>query len=63
MIRVKSTFRPDPPAEKNLFDPTPLMSRELTLFRVYDDVYVFQLQLLASFPLEAGRDPRRAAIE
>ena len=59
VFRVNATFRPDPPAKKNPFDPTPLMSRELTLFRVYDDFYVFQLQLLASFPLEAGRDPDR----
>ncbi|CAG7849480.1 SubName: Full=Related to Protein scd2/ral3 {ECO:0000313/EMBL:CCA74015.1} [Serendipita indica DSM 11827] len=59
VFRVNATFRPDPPAKKNPFDPAPLMSRELTLFRVYDDFYVFQIQLLASFPVEAGRDPDR----
>jgi bud emergence protein 1 len=59
LFRIDATFRPDPPAKKNPFDPNPTMSRELTLFRVYDDFYVFQIQLLAAFPIEAGRDPER----
>lgn len=59
LFRINATFRPDPPAQTNPFDPTPVMSRELTLFRVYDDFYVFQLELLRTFPIEAGRDPNR----
>lgn len=59
LFRVNATFRPDPPAKKNPFDPTPHMSRELTLFRAYEDFYVFQIQLLSAFPIEAGRDPER----
>lgn len=59
LFRINATFRPDPPAKTNPFDPSPAMSRELTLFRVYDDFYVFQLELLRTFPVEAGRDPNR----
>jgi bud emergence protein 1 len=59
LFRVNATFRPDPPVKPNPFDPTPTMSRELTLFRVYDDFYVFQIHLLRAFPVEAGRDPDR----
>ena len=59
LFRINATFRPDPPTKTNPFDPTPTMSRELTLFRVYDDFYVFQLELLRTFPIEAGRDPNR----
>ena len=56
--RINATFRPDPPSSPTSpFDPAPLMTRELTLFRVYEDFYVFQIQLLEAFPLEAGRDP------
>ncbi|KAG8833723.1 bud emergence protein 1, partial [Serendipita sp. 399] len=57
VFRINATFKPDSPAKKNPFDPNPPMSRELTLFRVYDDFYVFQIHLLRTFPIEAGRDP------
>ncbi|KAG9052315.1 bud emergence protein 1 [Serendipita sp. 407] len=57
VFRINATFKPDAPPTKNPFDPTPHMSRELTLFRVYDDFYVFQIHLLRTFPIEAGRDP------
>jgi bud emergence protein 1 len=58
--RINATFRPDPPSSSTSpFDSTPLMGRELTLFRVYEDFYVFQIKLLESFPQEAGRDPDR----
>ena len=58
--RINATFRPDPPSNPtNPFDFTPIMARELTLFRVYEDFYVFQIKLLEAFPLEAGRDPNR----
>lgn len=58
--RINATFRPDPPSSPTSpFDPAPLMTRELTLFRVYEDFYVFQIQLLEAFPIEAGRDPDR----
>jgi bud emergence protein 1 len=56
--RINATFQPDPPSiSTSPFDSTPLMARELTLFRVYEDFYVFQIKLLEEFPLEAGRDP------
>ena len=58
--RINATFRPDPSSSPTSpFDPAPLMARELTLFRVYEDFYVFQIQLLEAFPIEAGRDPDR----
>lgn len=58
--RINATFRPDPPSgSANPFDTTPIMTRELTLFRVYEDFYVFQIRLLEAFPIEAGRDPDR----
>ena len=58
--RINATFRPNPPSSStNPFDTTPLMARELTLFRIYEDFYVFQIKLLEAFPLEAGRDPDR----
>jgi bud emergence protein 1 len=58
--RINATFRPDPPSSPTSpFDPAPLMARELTLFRVYEDFYVFQIKLLEAFPIEAGRDPDR----
>ena len=58
--RINATFRPDPPSSPTSpFDTTPIMARELTLFRVYEDFYVFQIKLLESFPIEAGRDPDR----
>ena len=58
--RINATFQPDPlSGAASPFDPNPIMARELTLFRVYEDFYVFQIRLLEAFPIEAGRDPDR----
>lgn len=45
-FQINAKFQPDDPA---------LPIRHLILFRVYDDFYDFQVTLLDTFPVEAGR--------
>lgn len=45
-FQINAEFQPDDPA---------LPIRHLILFRVYDDFYDFQVTLLDTFPVEAGR--------
>ncbi|KAJ4472150.1 hypothetical protein J3R30DRAFT_3379845 [Lentinula aciculospora] len=52
-FRVDAIFQPYPPAGQ---DSLP-NSKQLILFRVYNDFYDFQVSLLNTFPREAGRQP------
>ncbi|KAJ3743392.1 scd2/ral3 [Lentinula detonsa] len=52
-FRVNAIFQPYPPPGQ---DSLP-NSKQLILFRVYNDFYDFQVSLLDSFPREAGRQP------
>ncbi|KAJ3790681.1 scd2/ral3 [Lentinula aff. detonsa] len=52
-FRVNAVFQPYPPPGQ---DSLP-NSKQLILFRVYNDFYDFQVSLLDSFPREAGRQP------
>lgn len=45
-FQINAEFQPDDPS---------LPARHLILFRVYDDFYDFQVALLDTFPVEAGR--------
>ncbi|KZW04385.1 hypothetical protein EXIGLDRAFT_828262 [Exidia glandulosa HHB12029] len=51
-FRINAVFQPEDP---NGGDPLPAL--QLVLFRVYDDFYDFQITLLDTFPVEAGRAP------
>lgn len=51
-FRINATFQPYGRPGSNL--PP---SKQLILFRVYNDFYDFQVSLLESFPREAGRQP------
>lgn len=52
-FRIDATYQPYNPA---LPDSVP-SGKQLVLFRVYNDFYDFQVNLLDSFPREAGREP------
>ncbi|KAH7916694.1 hypothetical protein BJ138DRAFT_1074593 [Hygrophoropsis aurantiaca] len=52
-FRIDAVFQPYDPN-----DPHSLpMAKQLVLFRVYNDFYDFQVNLLETFPREAGRSP------
>lgn len=51
-FRINAVFQPEDP---NGGQPPPAL--QLVLFRVYNDFYDFQITLLDSFPIEAGREP------
>lgn len=52
-FRIDATFQPyGPPGQSRL-----PKSKQLILFRVYNDFYDFQVSLLNTFPREAGREP------
>ena len=50
-FRINALFQPDGPSEPNALPP----AKQLVLFRVYNDFYDFQVDLLNTFPIEAGR--------
>lgn len=52
-FRIHALFQPDPDPD---FDNLP-PAKQLVLFRGYNDFYDFQVNLLDSFPFEAGRVP------
>lgn len=52
-FRVNALYQPDDPSGSNSLPP----AKQLVLYRVYDDFYNFQVTLLNTFPVEAGRDP------
>jgi bud emergence protein 1 len=52
-FRIDATFQPYDPANPNSIPP----AKQLVLFRVYNDFYDFQVNLLNTFPREAGREP------
>jgi len=52
-FRIDATFQPYNPANPNSIPP----AKQLVLFRVYNDFYDFQVNLLNTFPREAGREP------
>ncbi|KAE9404439.1 hypothetical protein BT96DRAFT_877605 [Gymnopus androsaceus JB14] len=52
-FRVNAIFQPYPPPGQDTLPP----SKQLILFRVYNDFYDFQVSLLNNFPREAGRQP------
>lgn len=49
-FRINAVFQPEDPNGGG-----PLPALQLVLFRVYDDFYDFQITLLDTFPVEAGR--------
>ncbi|KAF8324463.1 uncharacterized protein EI90DRAFT_3129928 [Cantharellus anzutake] len=53
-FRLNVEFQPDPVMESSLY-PLPL---SMVLYRNYDDFYAFQLELLDTYPVEAGRKKR-----
>ncbi len=53
-FRLNIEFQPDPETESSSFPP--LVS--MVLYRNYEDFYAFQLELLDTFPVEAGRKKR-----
>ena len=52
-FRIDATFQPYNPANPRSVSP----AKQLVLFRVYNDFYDFQVNLLNTFPREAGREP------
>ncbi|CAE7128102.1 unnamed protein product [Rhizoctonia solani] len=50
-FRINARYAPYPPHDRA---PTP-PERDLVLYRVYDDFYEFQINLLDALPIEAGR--------
>ncbi|KAF9076548.1 hypothetical protein BDP27DRAFT_1414412 [Rhodocollybia butyracea] len=54
-FRVNAVFQPYPPPGQDTLPN----SKQLILFRVYNDFYDFQVSLLNAFPREAGRQPPR----
>ncbi|TDL29809.1 hypothetical protein BD410DRAFT_710403 [Rickenella mellea] len=50
-FRIGALFQPDDPSDSSTLPP----AKQLVLFRVYNDFYDFQVNLLDSFPFEAGR--------
>lgn len=53
-FRLDIEFQPDPETESSTFPPPTSM----ILYRNYEDFYAFQLELLDTFPVEAGRKKR-----
>lgn len=53
-FRLDSRYQPDP---ENEYDPPPSQIA-MVLYRNYDDFYAFQLDLLDTWPVEAGREKR-----
>lgn len=57
-FRVNAIFQP-----YALHDPSVLpQAKQLVLFRLYNDFYDFQVNLLDTFPREAGKDPSATRI-
>lgn len=54
-FRINAIYQPDGPSGSNSLPP----AKHLILFRVYNDFYDFQVNLLNVFPLEAGRGSGR----
>ncbi|KAG8691171.1 bud emergence protein 1 [Ceratobasidium sp. 423] len=50
-FRINARYAPYPPHDRAPAPP----ERDLVLYRVYDDFYVFQIALLDALPIEAGR--------
>ncbi|KIK65628.1 hypothetical protein GYMLUDRAFT_219832 [Collybiopsis luxurians FD-317 M1] len=57
-FRVNAVFQPYPPPGQDTLPN----SKQLILFRVYNDFYDFQVSLLNTFPREAGRQPPHPRI-
>ncbi|KAH8106170.1 hypothetical protein BXZ70DRAFT_420964 [Cristinia sonorae] len=57
-FRIHAVFQPYAPTESDELPP----SRELALFRSYNDFYDFQVQLLNEHPFEAGRPDKQTRI-
>jgi bud emergence protein 1 len=54
-FRLDVRYQPDPQDE---YDETPPQQIAMVLYRNYDDFYAFQLDLLDTWPVEAGREKR-----
>ncbi|KAL5527521.1 hypothetical protein ACEPAG_6322 [Sanghuangporus baumii] len=52
-FRIHALFQPDGDPGSDYLPP----AKQLVLFRVYNDFYDFQVKLLDTFPVEAGRIP------
>ncbi|EGO01611.1 hypothetical protein SERLA73DRAFT_85389 [Serpula lacrymans var. lacrymans S7.3] len=52
-FRIDSVFQPYDPKDSHQLPK----AKQLILFRVYNDFYDFQVNLLETFPREAGREP------
>lgn len=57
-FRIDATYQPYDPASPNNISH----AKQLVLFRVYNDFYDFQVNLLNTFPCEAGREPPNERI-
>lgn len=57
-FRIHAVFQPYAPLGSRDLPP----SKQLILFRVYNDFYDFQVALLDTFPREAGREPPHPRI-
>ncbi|GBE79149.1 hypothetical protein BKA93DRAFT_823954 [Sparassis latifolia] len=57
-FRVHALFQPYDPSGSNALPP----ARQLVLFRSYNDFYDFQVELLETFPQEAGRPDHASRI-
>lgn len=53
-FRIHALYQPDDPNGGGVLPP----AKQLVLFRVYNDFYAFQVNLLRLFPVEAGKEPR-----
>lgn len=51
-FRIHALFQPDDPSGSETLPP----AKHLILFRVYDDFHTFQVNLLKTFPVEAGNE-------
>lgn len=50
-FRINALYQPDDPSGSNKLPP----AKQLVLFRTYSDFYEFQVNLLTTFPVEAGK--------
>lgn len=57
-FRIDATYQPYDPASPSIIPH----AKQLVLFRVYNDFYDFQVNLLDTFPREAGRQPPNERI-
>lgn len=51
-FRLNALYQPDDPSGSSTLPP----AKQLVLYRVYNDFYDFQVTLLSTFPVEAGRE-------